>query len=78
MDLCGFRASLVYIEFQNSQGYIMSPCFNNNKKKEKKEEEEKEEVKINSTGLLFLFFLFFFSNSVKKLGYENSHVFRRD
>ena len=31
-DLCEFKASLVYIEFQNSQGYIERPHFKNKEK----------------------------------------------
>jgi hypothetical protein len=29
VDLCELKASLVYTEFQESQGYIMRPCLKN-------------------------------------------------
>lgn len=32
MDLCKFRASLVYIEFQVNQDYMVKCCFNSNPK----------------------------------------------
>lgn len=31
-DLCEFEASLIYMEFQDSQGYVESPCLKNKKK----------------------------------------------
>lgn len=36
VDLCVFEARLVYIEFQDSKGFIVTPCPKHQKEKKKK------------------------------------------